>query len=198
MNIRHQIHEAIVADLSNVAEHTRRTFRSDLSAPADAKSWNHEIRYTFADGSAVTLNATSSDATVFPASAGFEILSFNPKPGTTPERQAIRTGFQREPVIAWIIHFDHGVIVEAVGPEESGTYGTATFRAIRFPSGQIQWKGPYTQADVEPFLASEEAWIDHVLKVWAAQHAEEQERLNSRCRLCGARHADLHEHDLPF
>lgn len=199
MNIRHQIHDAITADLSNVAEHVRRTYRSDLSAPAEAKSWNHEIRYTFADGSSVSLNATPSDAAVLPASPGFEMLSFTPPLQAVPDRQAIETGFQREPVIAWIMHFDHGLIVEAVGPEESSTHDWAGFRAIRFPDGQVQWKGPYTDATVEPFLASDEAWIDQVLKVWAAQHAEEQEQQKrARCRLFGAHHAGLDERDLPF
>ena len=66
------IHEAAIADMDNVSAYTHTTRRSKKRP----NGWEHSCVYEYRDGRSVTLEERFHDLVIFPASPGFQMLSF--------------------------------------------------------------------------------------------------------------------------
>lgn len=176
------IHEAAIADIDNVAAYTRTTHRSETGP----NGWQHSFDYEYRDGRRVKLEGTFYDAVVFPASPGFQMLSFLRPIEGDPGTFDIEPAVHREPIIGWEIHSDEGYA--NVAPITTRGYCdqryNCYFNAVRFPDGVVEWRDPWGEAYLRVEKAhgeqpgciqskDEAAWISKIREVWAAQIVDE-------------------------
>jgi hypothetical protein len=173
-----------------VNEYSRRS-RLEIS-PDQSKRWQHELHWSYSDGTQTTLTGDHLSGEVLPANPGFEII--NVQFDLANDRPMI----ERQPVVGWRAVYDryHGDgQVEPVGQQltplvQHLNADRVDITGVRQPDGRIfsrrQW-----YANEDAFLeATKSAWLKKKEKlVLEEQHKD--------CPFCAQRRSQVND-DLPF
>lgn len=201
-----KIYQAAFADLSRLTEYTARSHRDKT---ADDDGWTHEQTWRFVDGERVTLNGESYDDLIFPASAGYDVLTFEVPNDGDPATFDVGEHVHRHPVIGWRLTLDDLDGITTAGRDEIGCSKTVFgwIKGFALPDGHVVWQGRFAPDKPDPrygkICASFDEWIGLVREAWAEliEDVEEEEQRRAEaampCSHCGQRKGMLDD-EIPF
>lgn len=189
MSVESTLYEAASADLGKLSERRTRSIQ-DFTKPGP-NNWTHETIYEFRDGERVTLEGSSIDGVVFPATPGFEYLTV--VPDGDPQTFDIENKIKRMPVIGWQVrHYSCYSRIHPITPDYGGTTYSHWFYAVAMPDGRIKGKRPLLDT-----YTSLEAWIAAIREYWTAETQKKVEA-EAPCPTCGKANSCDFDEDIPF
>jgi hypothetical protein len=198
-NLKSKIFHVATDDWSLLTEYRTRMRRIEANNATPEQVWEYNTTYEFADGQRVSLEATSMDEVVFPASEGFDELVFERPQNCDPQTFDIAGRIRRTPVIGWRIK-DDGRQTRAypIAPYDEPHSVYLSDYAVTTPNGQVIGGRPYAES-----YDSVDAWIAAIRERWA-EDLRASERLAKESQPCGhcgrgsGRDVDHFDDDIPF
>lgn len=193
-NIEHAVHRAAREDLERLSEQRQRSYRMESAEDPKNCGWMHETTYEFKDGETVTLEAHAVNCIVFPASPGFEHVTFERWHDAEPETFNIAANLRRAPIIGWEIRDNSEGIPEPISTD-SDNYQAGCYNAIVLPDGHIEGRLPAWKA-----YESIDGWIESVRADWRHRldEAAKREEARKSCPTCGLTRDGFDDSDIPF
>lgn len=192
--MRNDISEAIsrsfresveAADLSNLREFSRRSWKSEIDNVDPAKSWTHEHVWKFEDGTEARVNGKYVNDIVLPANPGLTAIFVE------CSGNELKVG--TEPVIGWRLAVDNhnGMEFEPIVPYQQAD-PWESYVGVAQPDGRVLWWGRW--------FNNQAAFVEAVKSHRQQIERDKVERdAAQNCPSCGGRrHPVDRESDIPF
>lgn len=175
-------HSVETANLDQLREFIRRSWRSSPDNPDPTKGWTHESTWRFADGTEAKVNGKFVDDLVLPAQPGFEAIFVGFGENEFMTKQA---------VIGWRMIADDHNEMEFAPIVLNEPNDPRIYVGVIHPDGRILWHNNWF-TDETAFV--EAARLDHLDR--SAKEAER--RAATTCPTCGGHHCPGKDDDIPF